>query len=103
MKDLVEYVVKALVDHPEAISVNEAERGGATVVELKVHAEYIGKVIGKQGRNSAAIRALLAVAAGKQGRRVMLDILEPDGSRAERHTESHDDASRAGEEAPGET
>jgi predicted RNA-binding protein YlqC (UPF0109 family) len=81
MKDLVEYVVKALVDHPEAVLVNEADRNGGTVIELKVHADDIGKVIGKMGRNSAAIRALLAVAAGKQGRRVMLDILEPDGSR----------------------
>jgi len=81
MKDLVEYVVKALVDHPEAVVVTETDRNGGTVVELRVHADDIGKVIGKQGRNSAAIRALLAVAAGKQGRRVMLDILEPDGSR----------------------
>jgi uncharacterized protein len=99
MKDLVEYVVKALVDHPEAISVNEIERGGATVVELRVHADDIGKVIGKQGRNSAAIRALLAVAAGKQGRRVMLDILEPDGSRAERHVELHDAPEAHGDES----
>lgn len=81
MKDLVEYVVKALVDHPDAVVVTETDRNGGTVIELRVHADDIGKVIGKMGRNSAAIRALLAVAAGKQGRRVMLDILEPDGSR----------------------
>lgn len=87
MKDLVEYVVKALVDHPEAVVVAETDRNGGTVIELKVHADDIGKVIGKMGRNSAAMRALLAVAAGKQGRRVMLDILEPDGSRREHHQE----------------
>jgi len=81
MKDLVEYVVKALVDHPEAVVVTETDRDGGTVLELKVHPDDIGKVIGKQGRTSAAIRALVAVAAGKQGRRAHLDILEPDGSR----------------------
>jgi hypothetical protein len=79
VREFVEYVVKSLVDHPDAVVVTETERGGGVVLELKVSAGDIGKVIGKQGRTSAALRALLAVAASKQGKRAVLDILEPEG------------------------
>ena len=81
MKDFVEYVVKGLVDHPDVVEVSETERDGGTLVTLKVHPDDIGKVIGRQGRTSAAIRSLLLVVAGKQGKRVHLDILEPEGGR----------------------
>ena len=82
MKEFVEYVVRALVDNPDRIQVTEAERNGALVLELSVDPSDFGKVIGKQGRVCSAIRALLSCAAGKLGRRVVLNILEPpDGRR----------------------
>ena len=89
MKEFVDYVVKALVDHPELVQVVEHERAGATVIELRVDASDIGKVIGKQGRTSAALRSLLMVAAGKSGRRVVLDIVEPEGGPREGEANAH--------------
>lgn len=83
MKEFVDYVVRALVDHPDAVQVTQQDRNGATVIELRVAADDIGKVIGKQGRTSSALRSLLMVAAGKSGKRVVLDIVEPEGGRRE--------------------
>ena len=82
MKQFVEYVARALVDNPDRVQVTEVERNGALVLELSVDPSDFGQVIGKQGRVCSAIRALLSCAAGKLGRRVVLNILEPpDGRR----------------------
>ena len=81
MKAFVEYAVKGLVDHPELVEVVETEENGATLLRLRVHPDDIGKVIGRQGCTSAALRALLAVTAGKSGKRVHLDIVEHEGGR----------------------
>ena len=83
MKQFVEYVARTLVDHPDRVQVAEVERSGALVLELSVDPTDFGKVIGKQGRVCAAIRALLNCASGKLGRRVVLNILEPPGGRRE--------------------
>jgi len=81
MKAFVEYVVKALVDHPEQVDVKEVEGERTVVFELRLNQTDIGKVIGKSGRTITAIRSLLTSAAAKQGKRAMLEIIEPPGSR----------------------
>lgn len=74
MKDLVAAVVKRLADKPEAVSVEEIEQGGSTVLRLVVDESDKGKVIGKQGKVIKAIRDIVAVAAQKAGRRVSVQI-----------------------------
>ncbi len=75
MKELLSYIVKALVDHPEAVSINETERDGELVLELTVDPSDMGKVIGRQGRIAKAIRTLIKTAAVRENRRVSVDIL----------------------------
>ena len=74
MRAVIEVVVRALVDRPEAVRVTETERRGTTVLELKTAPGDMGKIIGRQGRTAAALRTLLAVTAEKHGRRAQLDI-----------------------------
>ena len=76
MKDLVEGIAKALVDKPDEVEVTEIEGRQASVVELKVAKEDIGKIIGKQGRTAAAIRTILNAASAKLDKRSVLQILE---------------------------
>jgi predicted RNA-binding protein YlqC (UPF0109 family) len=76
MKDLISDIVKALVDQPEEVSVSEVEGDNTVVLELSVAKGDMGKVIGKQGRNAQAIRTILSAAAGKLGKRYVLEILE---------------------------
>lgn len=74
MKDLVEVIAKALVDHPEEVVVTETENDKTIVVELKVAADDMGKVIGKQGRVAKSIRAVVKAAASKDDKKVIVDI-----------------------------
>ena len=76
LKDLVEYIVKKLVDKPESVVVTEISGEQATIVELRVASEDLGKVIGKEGRTARAIRTLLHAAATKERKRAVLEILE---------------------------
>jgi len=76
MKDLINYLAQALVDHPEQVSVNEIEGNQTTVLELKVAKEDIGKVIGKQGRTARAMRTILTAASAKIKKRTVLEIVE---------------------------
>jgi len=76
MKELVEYIAKALVDHPEAVKVNVIEGGRTKVLELKVHPDDMGQVIGKHGRTAKSMRTLLNAAATKDNIRVVLEIVE---------------------------
>ena len=76
MKDLINYLAQALVDHPEQVSVNEIEGNQTTVLELKVANEDIGKVIGKQGRTARAMRTILSAASAKIKKRTVLEIVE---------------------------
>ena len=76
MKELVEAIAKALVDHPEAVQVKAVEGQQVTVLELRVHPEDLGKVIGRQGRTAKAIRILLGTAGMKIRKRLTLEILE---------------------------
>ena len=76
LRDLVDYLARGLVDHPEQVEVEEVEEPDALVYELKVAEEDLGKVIGKQGRTAKALRTILSAASAKSGRRVILEILE---------------------------
>jgi len=74
VKELVTFLAKNLVDRPEDVEVTTGEEDGVTQLFLCVADEDKGKVIGKQGKVIKAIRSVLAVAAAKQDRRVMLDL-----------------------------
>ncbi len=76
MKELVEFIAKALVDEPDQVRVREIEGEKITVIELRVAPGDLGKVIGKQGRTARAIRTLLNAAATKLRKRAVLEILE---------------------------
>ena len=76
MKDLITYIAKALVDHPEEVSVSEVEGNQTSVLELKVAKEDLGKVIGKQGRTARAMRTILSAASAKIKKRTVLEIIE---------------------------
>jgi predicted RNA-binding protein YlqC (UPF0109 family) len=75
MQELVEYIVKNIVDEPDAVEVVEREGQRTVVLELRVASRDRGKVIGKQGRIAAALRAILKAAAMKDKKNVTLDIL----------------------------
>ena len=75
-KELVEFVVKNLVDKPEEVVVDVVEGEKSTILELHVASDDIGKVIGKQGRIAKAIRTILRATATKDGKRAVLEILD---------------------------
>jgi len=76
MKDLIEYIVKSLVDHPEEVRITEIDGERTIIFELRCHADDVGKVIGKSGKTVSAIRTLLNTAAAKQNRRAMLEVVD---------------------------
>jgi predicted RNA-binding protein YlqC (UPF0109 family) len=76
MKQLIEDIAKALVDIPEEVSVGAVEGEQITVLELRVAASDLGKIIGKQGRTARSIRTILGAAGMKLNRRFTLEILE---------------------------
>jgi predicted RNA-binding protein YlqC (UPF0109 family) len=76
LRELIDYLARGLVDHPEEVEVEEVEESDALVFELKVAEEDLGKVIGKQGRTAKALRTILSAASAKTRRRVILEILE---------------------------
>ncbi|MCR5814524.1 MAG: KH domain-containing protein [Desulfovibrio sp.] len=76
MRNLIEFIAKSLVDHPENVQVSEIEGEQTTVLELKVAQDDLGKVIGKQGRTARALRTILSAASTKAKKRTVLEILE---------------------------
>ena len=76
MKELVAFLAKQLVSQPDAVEVKETQGETASVLELKVAKEDLGRVIGKQGRTAKAIRNILNAAASRTNRKVVLEILE---------------------------
>ncbi len=76
LKELIEFVSKALVDMPDRVEVNEIEGEQTTVLELKVDKSDLGKVIGKQGRTARALRTILNAASTKLRKRSVLEIIE---------------------------
>jgi uncharacterized protein len=75
MKELLENVAKALVDHPEEVEVRSVEGQQVVVLELRVHPEDVGQMIGRHGRTSEALRTILGAAGRKLNKRVTLEIL----------------------------
>ena len=76
MKELVAMIARALVDHPDDVKVETVDGPQATIVELRVHREDLGKVIGRQGRTAKAMRTLLGASGMKLHKRFTLEILE---------------------------
>ena len=75
MKNLVESIVKALVDYPEEVSINETSGESIMILEISVSSDDIGKVIGKEGRIANAIRTVVKAAAAKLDKKVTVEIL----------------------------
>jgi len=76
MKELVEVIARALVDHQDDVKVETVDGPQATIVELRVHPEDLGKVIGRQGRTAKAMRTLLGASGMKVHKRFTLEIVE---------------------------
>ena len=75
MRELVEYIVKSLVDKPEAVNVKETQGETVTILEIRTAPEDSGKVIGREGRIANAIRTIVKAASAKQQKRVTVEIL----------------------------
>ncbi len=76
MKELVEFIAKSLVDAPDQVNVTEIEAEKSIVLELRVAPDDMGKVIGKQGRIAKAMRTVIKAAAAKNGKRVVVEIVQ---------------------------
>jgi hypothetical protein len=76
MQAFLEYVVKGLVQHPDAVTITPVEREGMTVYELRMDPTDVGKIIGRQGMTINAIRSLLLAGSAKKGMRCTLEIVE---------------------------
>lgn len=98
-RDFIEYVVKQIVDEPDAVEVTRSVDELGVLITLKVGKFDMGKIIGKNGQTAKALRVLLRVIGSKNNARVNLKIIEPDGSEMAMDA-SNDDAAPATEEAP---
>jgi hypothetical protein len=76
MKDLLQHMVKELVDHPDDVQIEEMTGDKVTTLELRVAPDDLGKVIGRRGRTAGAMRLILSAAATKQRKRAVLEILD---------------------------
>ena len=76
MKELLEYIAKSLVDYPDDVSVTVVDGEQQTALELRVNDADMGKVIGKQGRIAKSIRAVIKAAAGKENKKVVVEIVQ---------------------------
>ena len=76
MRQLIEDIVRSLVDRPDDVQIKEVVGEHAHVLELRVAKEDLGKVIGKGGAHASAIRTLMAAASGKEKKRYILEIIE---------------------------
>ena len=76
MKELIEFVVKALVDDPAEINIKEVSGDKVTIYELRSAKSDIGKIIGKRGRTASAIRTIMNAVSARQGKRAVLEIIE---------------------------
>ncbi len=75
MNKVLEDIAKALVEHPEDVTVTEVEKDGSIVLELRVNKDDMGKVIGKQGRIAKAIRTVVKAAASREDKKVVVEII----------------------------
>ena len=89
-QQFVEYVVKAIVDHPEDVTTERTIDEMGTLISLHVSAEDMGTIIGKEGRTAKALRTLLRVLGAKNNARVNLKIIEPEGGKGMYHADDND-------------
>jgi len=94
-RELVEYIVRSLVDHPDDVEVTEASRGRSPRIEVRLNPEDVGRVIGKSGRNIEAVRSLVKAAAIRDHRRVNVEVMTDDED--ERRVEHDAEIRTAGE------
>lgn len=76
MKELVQYLARSIVDQPDEVEVTETQNDDASVFELKVAKEDLGRIIGKQGRTAKSLRTILTAAAARVDRKVVLEIVD---------------------------
>lgn len=76
MKELVQYLARSIVNQPDAVEVTETQNDDASVFELKVAKEDLGRIIGKQGRTAKSLRTILTAAAARVDRKVVLEIID---------------------------
>jgi predicted RNA-binding protein YlqC (UPF0109 family) len=76
MQEFLEYVVKGLVNHPEAVTVTPVPKESVTIYELRMHPDDVGKIIGRQGMTINALRSLLLAGSAKKSLRCSLEIIE---------------------------
>ncbi|MDE0355210.1 MAG: KH domain-containing protein [Deltaproteobacteria bacterium] len=76
MKELVQYLARSIVNQPDEVEVTEAQNDDASVFELKVAKEDLGRIIGKQGRTAKSLRTILTAAAARVDRKVVLEIVD---------------------------
>ena len=77
MKELIEFISRSIVDDPTQVEVNEIHHRSNVTIVLKVAKEDMGRVIGKNGKVANSMRALLRVAAAREGKRATLDVVDP--------------------------
>src|SRR4030066_1889682 len=90
-KEFVETVVKAIVDYPDDVKTKRSVDEMGVLIELSVHPEDMGKIIGKEGKTAKSIRTLLRVLGAKNNARVNLKIIEPEGGREVKVPEEKND------------
>jgi len=76
LKELIELIIKGIVDNPDKVEINEVIGEKSSIYEVRVDSEDIGKVIGRQGRNIKSIRTIVNAAAQKDNKRVVIEIIE---------------------------
>lgn len=77
MEELLDYLVRALVDHPDEVDVESFEEDdGTVVIEIRVHPEDVGRVIGQRGRTIAALRKIIRASSVHAGRRTLVDVID---------------------------
>lgn len=77
MKDLLDFIVKPMVDHPEDVKIEEAVDGTNVLLKLECHKEDMGKIIGKEGKIIKAIRSILKIRGLMESKKVELTLVEP--------------------------
>jgi predicted RNA-binding protein YlqC (UPF0109 family) len=76
VRDLLDYLARSLVDHPDGVKVEEYEDGGRTVLEISVDEDDYGQIIGRGGRTATALRTVVKAAGARNDRRVLIDIVD---------------------------
>lgn len=99
-RDFVEYILKAIVSHPEEITVTRTVDDLGVLLTISAHPDDMGTIIGKNGQTAKSIRTLLHALGSKSNERVNMKILEPEGSVKKKAEEENPAADSASDELP---